>query len=211
MKEQLCKLKICGLFRPSHITYVNHAKPDYAGFIMDFPRSHRSLDLTTAQSLISRLEPSIQAVCVFVDKDIDFILQCKDYAQVIQLHGHETDAFIDQLKIALPDKEIWKAFQIDETTDFTEIYNSHAHMVLLDNGYGTGETFDWTYLDTFPRPFILAGGLHIDNVTQAIQAYHPYGVDISSGVEEDRDKNEAKIWALTEKVKQGELREKGRK
>ena len=68
-----------------------------------------------------------------------------------------------------------------------------ADMVLLDNGYGTGEVFDWSVVTEFERPFILAGGLTAENIPDAIKSLNPEIVDLSSGVETDKRKDREKI------------------
>jgi phosphoribosylanthranilate isomerase len=75
------------------------------------------------------------------------------------------------------------------------VESSSADLVLLDSGQGTGQTFDWSLARAVSRPFLLAGGLTPDNIPQAIQAVHPYGLDLSSGVETERKKDKAKILA----------------
>ena len=70
-----------------------------------------------------------------------------------------------------------------------------ADRILLDSGQGTGRTFDWSLLRHFPRPYLLAGGLDPENLPTAIRTLHPYGVDLSSGVETDGLKDFTKIQA----------------
>ena len=62
----MTEIKICGLFRPCDIDYVNEAKPDYIGFILNFPKSHRNLTAGQAAALKQRLSAGIKAVGVFV-------------------------------------------------------------------------------------------------------------------------------------------------
>ena len=76
-----------------------------------------------------------------------------------------------------------------------------ADYLLLDSGQGTGETFDWSLLKGMNRPFFLAGGLNPDNVIRAISDVHPYGVDVSSGVETDGRKDYDKMKAFIEMVR----------
>ena len=78
--------------------------------------------------------------------------------------------------------------------DLVSAAASSADLVVLDNGAGTGQVFDWSLLKGFPRPYLLAGGLTPDNLPQAA-ALGPFGVDLSSGVETDGKKDEAKILA----------------
>ena len=68
-----------------------------------------------------------------------------------------------------------------------------ADKVILDNGYGTGECFDWSVLKSFKRSFILAGGLNPENLKEAIETYRPECLDISSGVETEKIKDKEKI------------------
>ena len=66
---------------------------------------------------------------------------------------------------------------------------------------GTGEVFDWSCLDEFERPFMLAGGIDSTNVARAIRTVRPYGIDISSGIETEGVKNKEKIRTFTKMVK----------
>ena len=67
------KVKICGLSRPVDIEYVNTYKPDFCGFIINFPKSHRSISPDTVRSLVSNLSNEIKPVGVFVDEPIETI------------------------------------------------------------------------------------------------------------------------------------------
>ncbi|MBQ1878717.1 MAG: phosphoribosylanthranilate isomerase, partial [Erysipelotrichaceae bacterium] len=113
---------------------------------------------------------------------------------VIQLHGHEDDDYIEEIR-SQTGLVIWKAFKIREPQDLAAAGASKADMVLLDNGYGTGKQFDWSLLDGFDRPFILAGGLREDNIPEAIRMFDPRVLDVSSGVETDKLKDREKILA----------------
>ena len=192
----MTEIKICGLFRPCDIDYVNEAKPDYIGFILNFPKSHRNLTAGQAAALKQRLSAGIKAVGVFVDQTPETVLSAAEAIglDVIQLHGHENNAYITNLKekTALP---VWKAFKIRSTDDLADAEDCPADELLLDNGYGTGTVFDWSYAASFTRPFILAGGLTPENIPDAVEALHPRLLDISSGVETDKVKDRAKILA----------------
>ena len=76
--------------------------------------------------------------------------------------------------------------------------------VLLDAGAGDGKTFDWDLLENFSRPYFLAGGLDPDNVREAIERCRPYAVDVSSGIETDGFKDEAKMQAFVSNVRKTE-------
>ncbi len=197
----MTKIKICGLSRVEDIEYVNITKPDYAGFIIDFPKSHRSIDYETAKNLISMLDENIKSVCVFVNKSTEYIEKFKHVCEVVQLHGDEDDDFILNLKNKIPETEIWKAFKIRDDKDISFAKKSSADMILLDNGYGTGETFDWGKIENIGRDFILAGGINIENAQNAIKNFKPYALDISSGVETNKKKDFEKIKQIIKKVR----------
>jgi phosphoribosylanthranilate isomerase len=192
----MTQIKICGLTREADIDYVNEARPDYIGFILNFPKSRRNLSPEQAAALKSRLSPEIRAVGVFVDRPAEEIIRAAETVglDVIQLHGHEDDAYIAALRerTNLP---VWKAFRVRSAADLSAAERSSADEILLDNGYGTGEAFDWSLAGGFNRPFLLAGGLTPERIPQAIRAFHPKLVDISSGVETDGVKDRDKILA----------------
>ena len=186
------KVKICGLSRPSDIAAVNQYRPDYA----NFPKSHRSCTPEQVQALHARLSPDIPAVGVTVNQPLGTVASLLEQGiiDIALLHGQEDDAYIQALQ-ARTGKPIWKAFRIRSTDDLDAARASSADMILLDNGYGTGETFDWTLVRDIGRPFILAGGLREENIQDAA-AMQPDAMDISSGAETNRVKDPEKIRAL---------------
>ena len=191
-------IKICGLSRTCDIDHVNEAMPDYAGFILHFPKSHRNVTAQQARELIQRLKPGIRAVGVFVDQSLETVCGTAKTAglDIIQLHGREDNAFILDVRerTGLP---VWKAFRVAAACA--------ADMVLLDNGYGTGEAFDWSIVSgtqaLLQREFILAGGLTPDTIPEAVRALRPAAVDLSSGVETDKLKDRGKIIAAVRAVR----------
>lgn len=193
----MTKIKICGLFRPCDIGYVNRAMPDWCGFIINFPRSHRSLTPEQVRKLRRNLDGAVTPVGVFVDQPVETVaaLLNEGTISIAQLHGHEDPAYIAALRKAAPGCTVWKAFKIRAPADLEAANASPADLVLLDNGYGTGESFDWALADGIARPYLLAGGLTPENIPQAIRQLHPYGLDISSGVETDKQKDFDKIQA----------------
>ena len=188
------KIKLCGMFRDCDIDYANEAKPDYVGFILGFPKSHRNIDAETARRF--RLDTGIKAVGVFVNSPET---TCAEYANcgiidVIQLHGDEDADFIRRLR-ELTSAPIIKAAKIRTPEDIGRVQALGADYVLLDNGTGTGEMFDHSLLDgaEIRQPFFLAGGLTPENLRQAAESVRPYCVDLSSGVETDRLKDREKM------------------
>ena len=138
------KIKFCGLFREKDIEYVNELNPDYIGFV--FAKSKRQVSIKQAIKLKSKLNTNIKAVGVFVNEDIEKVLEIID-----------------------KDIEVWK--------------DSCADYLLLDNGQGTGKTFNWNNIKNLNRPFFLAGGLNLENINEAILKVKPMAIDISSGIE----------------------------
>ena len=190
------KVKICGLSRPSDIAAVNQYRPDYAGFIINFPKSHRSCTLEQVQALHAQLSSDIPAVGVTVNQPLDTVASLLEQGiiDIAQLHGQEDDAYIQALQTRTG-KPVWKAFRIRSAADLQAARDSRADMILLDNGYGTGETFDWTLVRDIGRPFILAGGLREENIQDAA-AMQPDAMDISSGAETNRVKDPENFRAL---------------
>lgn len=192
----MSKIKICGLFRDCDISFVNEAGPDYAGFILYYPKSRRSIDAERAAQLRRRLRPGIRAVGVFVDQEQDLVCSAASLIglDVIQLHGREDNTYIESVRAAsgLP---VWKAFKIRDSRDLAEAAQSAADEILLDSGKGTGKLFDWSLLEGFPRPFILAGGLTPERIPEAMRLCGAALLDLSSGVETDGCKDREKIKA----------------
>jgi phosphoribosylanthranilate isomerase len=209
---QPCRIKTCGMFRPEDIDAVNDARPDLVGFIVDFPHSHRTLTPARFARLAGSVacgpmdeEGACVRVGVFVDEPLDeleFIVtsSARHAIDAVQLHGRENDAYVDQLH-ADTGIGIIQAFQLHGEQDVLHARVSHADMVLLDSGQGTGKPFDWKLLAGFDRPFLLAGGLGPDNVAEAVEHVHPWGVDMSSSLETGRNKDPEKIAAAVQAVR----------
>ena len=145
----------------------------------------------------------IKTVGVFVNEKVENLLKIAEEVNldVIQLHGDEDETFIQSLK-ECTNVEVWKAVQVRSAADAEKWIDSSADMLLFDAYHkdergGTGEVFDWSSLDEFERPFMLAGGMDSTNVARAIRTVRPYGIDISSGIETEGVKDDEKIKAFT--------------
>ena len=193
----MTRIKICGLSRPCDVAFVNEARPDWCGFIINFPRSHRSVTPREALALRRQLAPGIVPVGVTVDQPVEAVaaLLREGVVDVAQLHGTEDECYLAALRTLAPGHPLWKAFTLRTPDDLTAALASGADMILLDSSKGTGQTFDWSLLRGVARPFLLAGGLTPENIPRAVRAVHPWGVDLSSGVETDRRKDRDKILA----------------
>lgn len=196
-------IKTCGMTRLEDIAAVNEAHPDMCGFIINFPKSKRSISVEQQIELASRLDPTICSVGVFVDAPINQIVKLAQIGsiQAIQLHGNEDEDYIAHLRkqCTLP---IIKAFQIKNANDLTKAKASSADMVLLDSGQGSGKSFDWSLLKTFTRPYLLAGGLNPQTIPEALNNLNPWGIDLSSGLETNGLKDREKIQCATAIVHQ---------
>ena len=215
------KVKMCGISKVETIPAVVEAKPNYMGLV--FAPSKRQVTVDQAKTLVEELhkgcakkygsdtEPdkndTIKTVGVFVNETVDNLVTIANEANLdaVQLHGDEDETFIQSLK-ECTNVEVWKAVQIRSAADVEEWIDSSADMILFDAYHkdergGTGEVFDWSSLDEFERPFMLAGGIDSTNVARAIRTVRPYGIDTSSGIETNGVKDDEKITAFTKIVK----------
>lgn len=208
------KVKMCGISKVETIPAVVEAKPDYMGLV--FAPSKRQVTVEQAEILVEELHKQcinhydtkvVKTVGVFVNETLDNLVRIADTANLdaVQLHGDEDEAFIQSLK-ERTNVEVWKAIQIRTAADTEKWIDSSADMLLFDAYHkdergGTGEVFDWSSLDAFERPFMLAGGIDSTNVARAIRTVRPYGIDISSGIETNGMKDDKKITAFTKIVK----------
>lgn len=215
------KVKMCGISKVETIPAVVEAKPDYMGLV--FAPSKRQVTVDQAKTLVEELHKQytkrynngaeqsnndeIKTVGVFVNETLENLVTIATEANldVVQLHGDEDESFIQSLK-ERTNVEVWKAVQIRSAADAETWIDSSADMLLFDAYHkdergGTGEVFDWSCLDEFERPFMLAGGIDSTNVARAIRTVRPYGIDISSGIEIDGVKDDEKIKAFTNVVR----------
>ena len=201
------KVKICGLTSPAEARYLNENHVDFAGMVLFFPKSKRNISIEQAMEIMAALDASIKRVAVVVSPSIEQIRQIEaagfDY---VQIHGEipetETEA---EAAIAIP---ILKAFNVSDMDSYEKYHNDSriAGYVFDAIEPGSGKTFDWKLVDNIPRDeklLLLAGGLNPDNVRMAIEAVHPDGVDVSSGVENDdkAGKNPDKIHDFVAAIK----------
>jgi len=188
-------IKICGLSTPDALDAALDAGADMVGFVF-FGPSPRNISLETARSLSARVKDRAERVALTVDADDLVLAQIIDALKpdVLQLHGHETPERVAAIKqrFSLP---AMKALAIETHADLAAIapYTSVADRLLFDarpprdatRPGGLGKPFDWRLLENLdlPIPFMLSGGLHADNVAEALRITRAGGVDVSSGVE----------------------------
>lgn len=197
----MMQVKICGLSRLVDIDIVNEERPDYCGFIINYPKSKRSLSPEDLSPLLARLGYHISPVGVFVDQPLDLVAGILNRTKiaVAQLHGKEDNEYISRLRLKTS-KPIWQAFEVTGIEDIDRAVNSQADLVLLDAGKGAGLAFDWTLLEGFPRPFALAGGLRLDKLERALRTGASL-LDVSSGVESGGKKDPEKVKSFVNLVR----------
>lgn len=197
----MTKIKLCGLTRPCDIEYVNELLPEYIGFVFE-PKSRRYISPEKAEVLREHLDDRITPVGVFVDEKIEIIADLikRKIIDIVQLHGNESEQYIEDLRRVI-DCPVIKAFRIESEADIVSANNSSADYVLLDSGGGTGKVFDHSLLKDIARPYFLAGGLTPENVETAVKQLKSFAVDVSSYLETDGFKDKIKMTAFVNAVR----------
>lgn len=188
-------VKICGLSRPEHVSAAAAAGAKYIGFVF-FPKSPRNVSLETARNLAIDVPPGVAKVALVVNADDAFLDALTEQVplDMLQLHGSESPARVSEIKAryGLP---VMKAVGVGTASDLEALdaYGRVADQILVDTKPpkggdrpgGNGETFDWTLIAgrRWPVPWMLAGGLTPDNVSDAIRITGARQIDLSSSVE----------------------------
>lgn len=194
----MTRVKICGITNLEDAQIAIDSGADAIGF--NFYRgSKRFVDERDAAVIIQRIQGAITTVGVFVNHSIAEILETQSIAKfdVIQLHGDETQRFVNELRSETNSKII-KAFRVSAEFDVESVDRYNVDAVLLDSFStmeygGTGNTLDWNIAAKAAARFsdvYLAGGLTPDNVALAIRKVKPYSVDVASGVESSPGKKD---------------------
>lgn len=179
-------IKICGITRAQDARAAIEGGATALGFVF-WPRSPRYIDPSAAEGIVRTLPREVTAVGVFVNQPVDEIEQigARTGIQLVQLHGDEPAGYPSAL--TLP---VMKAMSLATADVFADAWPADV-AILLDahdpvRRGGTGTTVDWAHAARIAarRRVVLAGGLTPDNAQEAIAAVRPYGVDVSSGVEQ---------------------------
>ena len=197
------KIKICGLRRREDILAVNEAKPDYCGFIIEFPSSFRSVTVDEVRELVKELDPEIRPVGVFVNAPMELVRTLLDDGTLAlaQLHGQEDESYIRELK-TYTDKLIIKAFSIKTAEDIEESTAKPGRLHPVGSRQWRNRKDIRLVIDSgIERPFFLAGGIGALNMKQAICEIRPYAVDLSSSVETEKWKDPKKIRQVVDIVR----------
>jgi phosphoribosylanthranilate isomerase len=201
------KIKVCGITNVEDAEGAVRAGADALGFVM-YRKSPRFVEPAVARAIVAGLPPFVLPVGVFVNEEAEKVRALIDECgfALAQLHGDESAHYCQNLG-----RPALKAIRLKDRGGFLALAEFHGRAnvrgflidAFSDHAYGgTGQTVDWTLAQEVARsaPIILAGGLNPGNVAQAVQMVRPYGVDVSSGVEQspgkkDPDKVKAFIQA----------------
>ncbi|MBC1962824.1 phosphoribosylanthranilate isomerase [Listeria welshimeri] len=189
-------VKICGLKKAVDVQAAVENGADMIGFV--FAKSKRQVTIEQAHELAKNIPTNIKKVGVFVNPtEEELTAAIKGVPlDIVQLHGQEPISQAERT-----DAEVIKAFPVKEGKLPDNISDYKNAYILLDapaEEYegGSGKTFDWDKINSdvlLKNKLIIAGGLNAENVQEAIHRFEPYGVDISSGVETNGEKDPEKI------------------
>lgn len=207
--NQRTRVKICGITRIEDARHAAAMGADAIGLMMH-PPSSRALTLDQALEIRQALPPFVTATAVFLDDSEDLIAEVLHRVRpdCLQFHGSESAEFCAAW--GLPYLKAIPMGSIDDPLQYAGRFASAQGFLFDSNAAGrlggSGDTFEWSKIPTsFAYPVVLAGGLNPSNVAEAISRVRPWGVDVSSGVEESRGiKNAGLIEAFIEQVRRGD-------
>lgn len=188
------KVKICGV-KSKEVILASY-KADYLGFVF-YPKSPRFVNAELAKNLSKFCHPSQKKVGLFVNSEENVIEYISDYVDLdyIQLHGEESIQKIKYIKKKVK-KPIIKSIAVSSKKDAEKYkdYNNICDMILFDTKPidpsipgGTGRKFDWNLLKEFKikNEWMLAGGINMQNIKEAILKTNAPIIDVSSALEDD--------------------------
>lgn len=204
------RIKICGITNLADALTAVSLGADALGFV--FSKSPRQISSEEADVIINKLPPFVTTVGVFVNEPSDRVFEVLDSCplDVLQLHGEETPTYCLELKEF--NKRVVKAIRVKDLASLKQASQYDVDGIVLDTfvdgmAGGTGKSFDWSLIAKakIEMPVILSGGLDAENVGQAIEQTHPYGVDSSSRLEKSpRKKDPDKVRAFIDAVRKAE-------
>lgn len=181
------RIKVCGMTRGEDIEAAARLGVDAVGLVF-YSKSPRYVTIAQAQNLVARLPAFVTVTGLFLDPAREDVMSVLDVVRIdlLQFHGSEAPEFCRSFNRRYI-KAVPMGSQVD-IRDYAARYADAAALLLDSHAAGqkggTGITFEWTRVPQFEGPpLILAGGLKPGNVAAAIGSVHPYGVDVSSGVE----------------------------
>ena len=199
-------IKVCGQTDPEIIKLCIEEGASLVGFIINYPKSPRSISIEKLKSLIKNIPDNIKKVAVMVDPTKEEIKEISNYCNVIQLHGNENNDFIDEIK-KITNLEVIKVIKVNNKEDLkiTKQFPS-ANIFLYDTpSMGqSGNVFDFEMLkDLKNRNFFIAGKIDINNIETALK--YTDKIDVNSGLETKKGiKDPEKIKQFFNKLKNNE-------
>ncbi len=177
-------VKICGITNEDDALLSTALDADALGFV--FAPSPRRVDADTARDIAKRLPREIHTIGVFRHERPERILEVVTRTGLhgVQLHGAEKESDVEWLRDRV--QFVVKAYRAGDPT-LAKSRNSRADIILVDSpDPGSGKVFDWRLAEGAPSGIrlMIAGGLTPENVADAIRLVRPWGVDVSTGVEE---------------------------
>lgn len=188
----MVRVKVCGITNLEDALVAVTAGADALGFNF-WPKSPRYIEPRRATEIVAHLPPFVNPVGVFVNEARPWVENLAHLTGIgtVQLHGDETPE--DAAALAGKGLVVLKAFRVGPSFRPQQLrpYREVAAFLLDAEGRrsalrgGTGKTFDWKLARQASRygRILLAGGLTLDNVAEAIHQARPYGVDVCTGVE----------------------------
>lgn len=198
-------VKICGITSEEDALLAVAMGTDAVGFV--FAPSPRQMTPSAVQSIVHRLPPEILTVGVFRDERPERVVEIVNRTglRAAQLHGHESREDSGYVSVRVP--VVIKAFEAGDGR-MARAAEYGASIILVDSpSPGSGKVFDWRLAEGAPkgRRIVLAGGLDAGNVAEAIRTVHPWGVDVSTGVESAPGKKDpSKVRAFVQAVRAAE-------
>ena len=209
-KNLMTKVKICGITNLEDALLSAKFGADALGFNF-YAKSPRYITPENAREIIEQLPANVLKVGVFVNENLEKIVEIAAIAKLdaLQLHGEETPEYARELK-AKTNLEIIKAFRVSPEFKPEDVLEYKVDAILLDayspkEHGGTGETFDWEIAkkvqEIFPKMY-LAGGLSNENVVNALRQTNSFAVDTCSCLEKEKGlKDKIKLINFITKVK----------
>ncbi|HQX64782.1 MAG: phosphoribosylanthranilate isomerase [Xanthomonadales bacterium] len=180
------RTKFCGITRSEDAQFAAAIGVDALGFVFS-RQSRRFVEPRAAARIIRELPPLVTVVALFMDDEPAWIRQVISVTRpnTLQFHGDETLA--DCASLGLPYLKAVPMATVTDVASYAAGFPGAAGFLLDAHGSGEaggqGVPFDWSRRPQLARPLILAGGLHAQNVGEAILRMQPYAVDVSSGIE----------------------------
>jgi len=196
-------VKVCGMKDPKIIVTAIKNGASYIGFIVNYPKSPRSISVNELQNLTKQIPSHIKKVAVMVNPKIEELKQIENDCDFVQLHGDETNEEIKQIKQQTTLKVI-KAIKIKEEKDLNQLqqFPDADHLLLDTPAMGQeGDEFNFSLLNYIENQnYFLAGKISVNNVGTALK--YTDRIDVNSSLETEKGiKDPEKITEFFNKVK----------